>query len=136
MARRAALGQVWARDAGLEYDVAQFHPLVHFCGGHPGVLLLLLEAAYGRVSSAEEEANQVTLWLKEAQWDRIAELGTDAIERVIDHVAADVSDRLDGGELALIPYIARFNSYCDAAAVARLMAVVTGAEVPRGPRPK
>jgi CHAT domain len=133
MARRAALGQVWARDAGVEYDAREFHPLVYFCGGHPGVLLLLLDAVYDRVNSAEDEAeaeyeaDQVTLWLKEAQWDRIAELGTDAIERVIDQVAADVSDRLDGGELAVIPYIARFNSYCDAAAVARLMAAVTGA---------
>ena len=132
MARRAVLGQVWARDAGLEYDARKFHPLVHFCGGHPGVLLLLLDAAYDRVSSAEAEANQVSQWLEEAQWDRIAELGTDEIERIIDHVAADVSDRLDAGELAVIPYIARFNSYCDAAAVARLMAAVTGAEVSAG----
>ena len=65
MARRAALGQVWARDAGVEYDVRKFHPLVYFCGGHPGVLLLLLEAAYDRVSGAEDEdeyeADQVTL---------------------------------------------------------------------------
>jgi CHAT domain len=132
MARRAALGKLWARDAGLEYDVRKFHPLVHFCGGHPGVLLLLLGAAYDRISSGEAEANQVTLWLHEAQWDRIADLGTDAIESVIDRVAADVSMRLDGGELAVIPYIARFNGYCDAVAVAQLMAAVTGADVSAG----
>ena len=132
MARRATLGQVWARDVGLEYDVRKFHPLVHFCGGHPGVLLLLLAAAYDRVSGGKVEANEVTQWLKEAQWDRIAELGSDAIEPVIDGVAADLSDCLDTGELAVIPYIARFNGYCDAAAVARMIAAVTGAAMSAG----
>jgi hypothetical protein len=128
MARRAALGQAWARAAGLEYDARHFHPLVHFSGGHPGVLLLLLEAAYERVTGSETEANQVSEWLHEAQWDRIAELRMDTLVRVIDQAAADLSERLEADQRAAVPYIARFNSYCDAAAVARLVETVTGTE--------
>lgn len=132
MARRAALGKVWAQDAGLEFDVRRFQPLVHFCGGHPGVLLILLEAAYDQVSRAETNANQVSQWLNDAQWDHIADLKAAPIERVIDDVAADVSDRLDAGGLAVISYVARFNGFCDTAAAARLMAAVTGVEVSTG----
>jgi len=129
MARRAELGKAWALDAGLEYDVREFHPLVFFSGGLPGLLLLLLGASYDRISSGGAGARDVSLWLKEASWDRIAELGTGSIERVVDRAAADLSARLDPGELAVIPYVARFNGYCDAAAVARLTAAVTGVKV-------
>jgi hypothetical protein len=102
--------------------------LVHFCGGHPGVLLLLLEAAYDEVRD-ETRAYQISQWLAEAQWDHLAELKAAPIERVVDDVASDVSDRLDAGALAVIAHVARFNGFCDTAATARLITAVTGAEV-------
>jgi hypothetical protein len=130
MARRAALGKVWAQHAGRAFDVRRFQPLVHFCGGHPGVLLLLLEAAYDEVSRDETRADQISQWLAEAQWDHLAGLKAAApIERVVDDVAADVSDRLDARGLAVIAHVARLNGFCDTAAAARLMTAVTGAEV-------
>jgi hypothetical protein len=129
MARRALLGAQWARTTGREYDARTFQPLVHFCGGMPGVLLLLLNAAYDRVAGGVS-AEDVSQWLHEARWDRLADLGMDAIARVAEHAAADLRARLDAGELALIPYVARFNSFCDASSMSRLMTVVTGAAVP------
>ncbi|MFJ9777177.1 CHAT domain-containing protein [Kitasatospora sp. NPDC101157] len=129
MGRRALLGAQWARTTGRRYDVQTFRPLVHFCGGMPGVLLLLLNAAYDRVADGVD-ANEVSKWLKEARWDRLADLGTDAIARVAENAAADLRARLDARELALIPYVARFNGFCDASSVSQLVTVVTGAPVP------
>lgn len=129
MPRRALLGAQWARTTGRQYDAHTFYPLVHFCGGLPGLLLLLLNAAYDRVDN-DDEADEVAKWLKEAQWDRLADLETDAIARVAEHATADLRTRLDATELALIPYVARFNQFCDAASVSELVTEATGAAVP------
>ncbi|MEW1912331.1 CHAT domain-containing protein [Kitasatospora sp. NPDC085895] len=127
--RRALLGAQWARTTGRKYDAHMFHPLAYFCGGMPGVLLLLLNAAYDRVAGGVS-ADQVAQWLHEARWDRLADLGMDTIARVAEHAAADLRARLDARELALVPYVARFNVFCDASTVSQLVTVVTGAAVP------
>jgi hypothetical protein len=129
MPRRAELGRVWALDAGLEFHLPALHELVHFSGGLPGVLLLLLGAAYDRISSGRADDRDVATWLHETQWSQIAKLGSGPFERVIDRAAADLSARVDASELAAIPSIARFNQFCDAAAVARMTTTVTGFEM-------
>lgn len=122
-ARRAELGSLWARHAGVEFDVRRFHALLFF-SGFPGVLLLLLGVSYELIARAEATADDIASWLSKGDWANIMRLSSEPVrvENVVDQVAADLSSRFDSDQLSVIRCVARFNVCCDAAIVARLIA--------------
>src|SRR5262249_12794121 len=132
---RAELGQRWADASKVRFDAAEFHPLLFFSGGRPGMALLLLGASHKLLLAGKPTANDTAYWLHTSDWDRITDLasnpgpGLPSIEVLVDELVDDLSSTCDATELTMIRTLSRFQVCCEEVSVARLMTSVSGSEV-------
>jgi hypothetical protein len=135
---RAELAKRWSKRLGVHYDTRKFQALEFFCGGYPGVLILLLSASHELIDRGEATASDISSWLSECAGTEVARLAEVpglgpaalSVETLIDQLASDLPSLCAELELPIVPFIARFNVCCDAATVARLATAATGTEVP------
>lgn len=131
---RVELGRRWAESNGTKFNRAEFHSLLFFSGGRPGMILLLLGAAQNLISSHKARAEDIASWLHDCDWERIAELarapgpGLPSVEKLIDELVGHLSTVCARMDLAMIRVLSRFNVYCDAISAARLITMVLGSE--------